>query len=135
MNDFRQAVQQAMDEGVKVEYIDASQSVVEEWMDMNATYEVYAANGGYTNLRSEPDTESESLEKLRNGDRVTVLARSSIWCKCETKNNVGYVMSDFLAEVKTEEGNVIKPPGKPTIIDSAGNRFVPVGNWRVEWIA
>ena len=38
-------------------------------------------------------------------------------------------------EVKTEEENVIKPTGKPTIIDSAGNRFVPVGNWRVEWIA
>lgn len=135
MKDFRQAVQQAMDEGVEVEYIDASKPIVEEWIDVNATYEIYAANGGYVNLRSEPDTESESLEKLRNGDSVTVLARSSIWCKCETKNNVGYVMTDFLTEVKNEEENVIKPTGKPTIIDSAGNRFVPVGNWRVEWSA
>lgn len=135
MKDFRQAVQQAMDEGVEVEYVDASETIVEEWTDVNATYEIYAANGGYVNLRSEPNTESESLEKLRNGDRVTVLARSSIWSKCETKNNVGYVMTDFLVEVKTEEENVIKPTGKPTIIDSAGNRFVPVGNWRVEWIA
>lgn len=135
MKDFRQAVQQAMDEGVDVEYVDASETIVEEWTDVNATYEIYAANGGYVNLRSEPNTESESLEKLRNGDRVTVLARSSIWSKCETKNNVGYVMTDFLVEVKTEEENVIKPTGKPTIIDSAGNRFVPVGNWRVEWIA
>lgn len=135
MKDFRQAVQQAMDEGVEVEYVDASETIVEEWTDVNATYEIYAANGGYVNLRSEPNTESESLEKLRNGDRVTVLARSIIWSKCETKNNVGYVMTDFLVEVKTEEENVIKPTGKPTIIDSAGNRFVPVGNWRVEWIA
>lgn len=135
MKDFRQAVQQAMDEGVEVEYVDASETIVEEWTDVNATYEIYAANGGYVNLRFEPNTESESLEKLRNGDRVTVLARSSIWSKCETKNNVGYVMTDFLVEVKTEEENVIKPTGKPTIIDSAGNRFVPVGNWRVEWIA
>ena len=135
MKDFRQSVQQAMDEGVEVEYVDASETIVEEWTDVNATYEIYAANGGYVNLRSEPNTESESLEKLRNGDRVTVLARSSIWSKCETKNNVGYVMTDFLVEVKTEEENVIKPTGKPTIIDSAGNRFVPVGNWRVEWIA
>lgn len=135
MKDFRQAVQQAMDEGVEVEYVDASETIVEEWTDVNATYEIYAANGGYVNLRSEPNTESESLEKLRNGDRVTVLARSSIWSKCETKNNVGYVMTDFLVEVKTEEENVIKPTGKPTIIDSAGNRFVPVGNWCVEWIA
>lgn len=135
MKDFRQAVQQAMDEGVDVEYVDASETIVEEWTDVNATYEIYAANGGYVNLRSEPNTESESLEKLRNGDRVTVLARSNIWSKCETKNNVGYVMTDFLVEVKTEEENVIKPTGKPTIIDSAGNRFVPVGNWRVEWIA
>ena len=135
MKDFRQAVQQVMDEGVEVEYVDASETIVEEWTDVNATYEIYAANGGYVNLRSEPDTESESLEKLRNGDRVTVLARSSIWSKCETKNNVGYVMTDFLTEVKAEEENVIKPTGKPTIIDSAGNRFVPVGNWRVEWIA
>lgn len=135
MKDFRQSVQQAMDEGVEVEYVDASETIVEEWTDVNATYEIYAANGGYVNLRFEPNTESESLEKLRNGDRVTVLARSSIWSKCETKNNVGYVMTDFLVEVKTEEENVIKPTGKPTIIDSAGNRFVPVGNWRVEWIA
>ena len=135
MKDFRQAVQQAMDEGVEVEYVDASETIVEEWTDVNETYEIYASNGGYVNLRSEPNTESESLEKLRNGDRVTVLARSSIWSKCETKNNVGYVMTDFLVEVKTEEENVIKPTGKPTIIDSAGNRFVPVGNWRVEWIA
>lgn len=135
MKDFRQAVQQAMDEGVEVEYVDASETIVEEWTDVNAIYEIYAANGGYTNLRSEPDTESESLEKLRNGDRVTVLARSSIWSKCETKNNVGYVMTDFLTEAKSEEENVIKPTGKPTIIDSAGNKFVPVGNWRVEWIA
>ena len=135
MKDFRQAVQQAMDEGVEVEYVDASETIIEEWSDVNATYEIYAANGGYVNLRSEPDTESESLEKLRNGDRITVLAMSSIWCKCETKNNVGYVMTDFLTEVKTEEENVIKPTGKPTIIDSAGNKFVPVGNWRVEWIA
>ena len=135
MKDFRQAVQKAMDEGVEVEYVDASETIVEEWTDVNETYEIYASNGGYVNLRSEPNTESESLEKLRNGDRVTVLARSSIWSKCETKNNVGYVMTDFLVEVKTEEENVIKPTGKPTIIDSAGNRFVPVGNWRVEWIA
>ena len=135
MNDFRKAVKQAMDEGVEVEYIDASEAIVEEWVDVNATYEVYAANGGYVNLRSEPDTESESLEKLRNGDRVTVLARSSIWSKCETDDHVGYVMTNFLTEVKAEEENVIKPTGKPTIIDSAGNRFVPVGNWRVEWIA
>lgn len=135
MKDFRQAVQQAMDEGVEVEYVDASETIVEEWTNVNATYEIYAANGGYVNLRSEPNTESKSLEKLRNGDKVTVLARSSIWSKCETKNNVGYVMTDFLVEVKTEEENVIKPTGKPTIIDSAGNRFVPVGNWRVEWIA
>lgn len=135
MKDFRQAVQKAMDEGVEVEYVDASETIVEEWTDVNETYEIYASNGGYVNLRYEPNTESESLEKLRNGDRVTVLARSSIWSKCETKNNVGYVMTDFLVEVKTEEENVIKPTGKPTIIDSAGNRFVPVGNWRVEWIA
>lgn len=134
MKDFRQAVQQAMDEGVEVEYVDANETIVEEWTDVNATYEIYAANGGYVNLRSEPDTESESLEKLRNGDRVTVLARSSIWSKCETKNNVGYVMTDFLKEIKIAEENVIKPTGKPTIIDSAGNRFVPVGNWRVDWV-
>ena len=133
MKDFRQAVQQAIDEGVDVEYVDASETIVEEWTDVNATYEIYAENGGYVNLRSEPNTESESLEKLRNGDRVIVTARSGVWSKCETNDHVGYVMTEFLREVK--EDNVIKPIGKPTIIDSAGNRFVPVGNWRVEWIA
>lgn len=132
MSDFRSAVVEAMDEGVDVEYIDASEIEKEEWENVNATFEVYAENFGYVNLRSEPDIESESLEKLRNGDKVTVTARSSVWCKCETLNHVGYVMTDFLREVKQEE-NIIIPIGNPTIIDSVGNRFVPVGNWRVEW--
>ena len=134
MKDFRQEVQTAMDEGVEVEYVDVGEQIVEVWEEMNAKYEIYADNGGYVNLRSEPDTDSASLERLRNGDQVIVTARSSIWSKCETKNNVGYVMTDFLREVKIIEENVIKPTGKPTIIDSAGNRFVPVGNWRVEWV-
>lgn len=133
MQDFRQAVQQAMDDGVEVEYIDANEAIAEEWIDVNKTYEIYADNGGYVNLRSEPDSESDSLDKLRNGDKVTVLARSSIWSKCETRDHIGYVMTQFLREVNEE--NIIKPDGKPTIIDSAGNRFTPIGNWRVEWSA
>jgi hypothetical protein len=40
-------------------------------------------------------------------------------------------MTQFLREVNEE--NIIKIDGKPTIIDSAGNRFTPIGNWRVEW--
>mgnify|MGYP003290747069 FL=1 len=64
MNDFRREVQAAMDEGVEVTYIDAEGK--EEWIEMDKEMEVYASNGGYTNLRELPDTESVALEKLRN---------------------------------------------------------------------
>lgn len=140
MSDFREAVQAAMNEGVEVTYVDALDSMQGEWTEMSGTYEVFAENGGYVNLRELPDTQSKSLEKLYNGNRVTVTTMSSIWCKCETENNVGYVMTEFLREIKDEilppaEENIIIPSGKPVIIDSEGNRFEPVGNWRVEWSA
>ena len=137
MSDFRAEVRRALEEGVEVTYVDANDPM-QGGVEMNAVYEVYAENGGYVNLRELPDTQSESLKRLYNGDRVTVTLRSSVWCKCETDSRSGYVMTEFLKEVKDDvkpepEENIIRPSGIPVIIDSEGNRFLPVGNWRVEW--
>jgi len=96
MNDFRKEVALAMAEGVEVEYIEAGKIPEEAWMDMDKTMEVYASNGGYTNLREMPETGSESLAQLRNGDLVRVTAMTGAWSKAETLEHAGYIMTQFL---------------------------------------
>lgn len=121
MNDFRREVQTAMDEGVEVTYIDAEGK--EEWIEMDKEMEVYASNGGYTNLRELPDTESVALEKLRNGDIVRVSAMTGVWSKVEHGDVIGYIMTQFLREVPHEGELTIRT----VITDEAGRTFEPVG--------
>lgn len=99
-----------MSEGVEVEYIDADELPQEEWTEMDKQMEIYASNGGYTNLRELPDTESESLEQLRNGDRVHVTAMTGLWSKCETENNVGYIMTQFLRDIQIQISDTVSIP-------------------------
>jgi len=110
MSDFRKEVALAMSEGVEVEYIDADELPQEEWTEMDKQMEIYASNGGYTNLRELPDTESESLEQLRNGDRVHVTAMTGLWSKCETENNVGYIMTQFLRDIQIQISDTVSIP-------------------------
>lgn len=110
MSDFRKEVALAMSEGVEVEYIDADELPQEEWTEMDKQMEIYASNGGYTNLRELPDTESESIEQLRNGDRVHVTAMTGLWSKCETENNVGYIMTQFLRDIQIQISDTVSIP-------------------------
>lgn len=128
MNDFRREVQAAMDEGVEVAYIDAEGK--EEWIEMDKEMEVYASNGGYTNLRELPDTESVALEKLRNGDIVRVTAMTGVWSKVEHGDVIGYIMTQFLREVP-QEGELTF---RTVITDEAGRTFEPVGAYTAKTV-
>ena len=132
MNDFRAEVEKAMTEGVEVEYIDAGEK--EEWEEMNKVYEITSPNGGYVNLREQPDTASASLAKLYPGERVTVTAMTGMWSKAGHGGAVGYVMTEFLKE-PAEEAESVKTIGELTvrtiIEDSAGRTFEPAGNFTV----
>lgn len=128
MNDFRREVQDAMDEGVEVTYIDAEGK--EEWIETDKEMEVYASNGGYTNLRDLPDTESVALEKLRNGDIVRVTAMTGVWSKVEHGDVIGYIMTQFLREVPHEGELTIRT----VITDEAGRTFEPVGAYTAKTV-
>ena len=128
MNDFRREVQAAMDEGVEVTYIDAEGK--EEWTEMDKEMEVYASNGGYTNLRELPDTESVALEKLRNGEIVRVTAMTGVWSKVEHDDVIGYIMTQFLREVPHEGELTIRT----VITDEAGRTFEPVGAYTAKTV-
>lgn len=110
MSDFRREVALAMSEGVDVEYIDAGELQREEWTEMDKQMQVYASNGGYTNLREQPDTGSESLEQLRNGDRVRVTAMTGVWSKVETQEHAGYMMTQFLRDIPEDLPETVSIP-------------------------
>lgn len=106
MSDFRREVALAMSEGVEVEYIDAGE-VEEEWTDVDKQMQVWSANGGYVNLRDQPDTESYSLERLDPGDVVRVTAMTGVWSKAETQDHAGYVMTQFLREIPAKHPETV----------------------------
>lgn len=130
MDDFRGEVELAMKEGVEIEYVDARRDG-ESWIKVGQMYEVYASNGGYTNLRELADTTSTSLAQLRNGDRVRVITQSAVWSKVEADLYTGYVMTQFLREIEENEASDTEEPMRTSmrivIRDSAGNTFRPIG--------
>jgi len=127
MNDFRREVQAAMDEGVEVTYIDA-EDAGEEWQEVNKEYEVYSKNGGYVNLREQPDTDSESLARLYPGERVNVTAMTGLWSKVNTVDHTGYVMTQYLREPPKDAEELTV---RTIIEDSTGRTWEPVGAFSV----
>ena len=53
-------------------------------------------NGGTLNVRAEPNQDAVVLEKLNNGDSVTVIKSSGIWALVETENSKGWVNAAYL---------------------------------------
>ena len=109
MSDFRKEVALAMSEGVEVEYIDVGE-VEEAWENVDKQMEVFAANGGYVNLRDQPDTESYSLERLYPGSIVRVTAMTGVWSKVETQDHAGYMMTQFLRDIPIEVSEMVSIP-------------------------
>ena len=82
------------------------------------------------NVRDEPDVKGRRIGRLNEGAIVTVQASFSDGWKYVTYGDgaLGYVDGSYLAEYV--EPAVPEAP-KITIIDSANNHFVPVGDFRV----
>lgn len=82
------------------------------------------------NVRNEPGIGGDRIGRLSEGAVVTVQAEMENGWKYITYGDgaLGYVDGSYLAEY-------VEPPvpeaPKITIIDSAGNHFSPVGDWRV----
>lgn len=82
------------------------------------------------NVRDEPDVKGRRIGRLSEGAVVTVQAEMENGWKYITYGDgaLGYVDGSYLEEyVET----AVQEPTKITIIDSAGNHFAPVGDWRV----
>lgn len=75
---------------------------------------VYAASSGYVNtnslnLRSGAGTNFNSIAKLNNGDKVTILAEEGDWYKVEANGKEGYVSKKYVTknsdETSTEDSS------------------------------
>lgn len=82
------------------------------------------------NVRDEPDVKGKRIGRLNEGAVVTVQASFADGWKYVTYGDdaLGYVDGSYLGEYV--EPDMPETP-KITIIDSAGNHFCPVGDWRV----
>lgn len=82
------------------------------------------------NVRDEPDVSSRRIGRLSEGAIVTVQASFADGWKYVTYGDgaLGYVDGSYLEEYV--EPAAQETP-KITIVDSAGNHFCPVGDWRV----
>ena len=82
------------------------------------------------NVRDEPDVKGRRIGRLSEGAVVTVQASFAGGWKYVTYGDgaLGYVDGSYLEEYV--EPAAAEAP-KITIIDSAGNHFAPVGDWRV----
>ena len=83
------------------------------------------------NVRNAPS--GDVIATLHHGDVVQVLAEKSGWAYVRHADGSGYVSAQYIVKTDKEpEWN--KPAAQEstlTIVDSAGNRFNPVGDFRV----
>lgn len=82
------------------------------------------------NVRDEPDVSGRRIGRLNEGAVVTVQASFADGWKYITYGDgaMGYVDGSYLEEYVEPEA---PETPKITIVDSAGNHFCPVGDWRV----
>lgn len=113
-------------------YIEAAGDAAEPEESMEALYQaVVTTVSGPLNVRDAPD--GGRIGSLDKGTTVDVLAEPAQgWRFIRYGILMGYASSAYLERVqKSEEENVISVSPDVTIIDDAGNRFKPVGSWRV----
>ena len=80
---------------------------------------IVSPDGGYVNIRSEASTKSPYIAKAEPGDKVEVLEVGNEWSKVNYAGKVGYVMSKFLSDSISNEGN-----NNNSSTDSGGNAVV-----------
>lgn len=123
-------------------YIEIGDETHEEVLkgdDMTGYKAVVSLNdkeNGELNLRMKPSTSSKVLELLRDGDECEVLDQTnSKWIHVKTcTGTVGYISKKYAVICESEFEKIPEEEiteNSITIIDSAGNRFCPVGDFRV----
>ena len=113
-------------------YIEAEGGSAEREGSMEALYKaVVTTKSGPLNVRDAPD--GGKIGSLDKGTTVDVIAEPAQgWTFVRSGSLMGYVSSAYLTWTESEEEeNVISVSPDVTIIDDAGNRFKPVGSWRV----
>lgn len=52
--------------------------------------------GGKLNMRESNSSDSKSLGSFKSGSQVTVLENDGTWCKVQSGNKIGYMMTEYL---------------------------------------
>lgn len=102
---------------------------------------IVATKSGALNIREWPE-EGPVIGKAPKGATVDILSEAGDgWPKVRYNGVVGYSSDVYLESVSddtrveseniAEPENIIPVSADVTIVDSAGNRFKPVGDWRV----
>lgn len=99
MDDYRNAVRQAMVEGVEVTYVQGG----DESMDVIYKAEVIASSGNNVNLRAQPNKSSKILAKVPLKQIVDVLSTQNGWSKIIYQNITGYMMNEFLKKIDSPD--------------------------------
>lgn len=91
------------------------------------------------NVRNEPGRGGDIINKLFNGQHVTVQAAFEngwVFVIYGDSGKSGYVSGEYLVRDDTPEEepeNILRVSGTPVIVDGQGNEFFPVGGWHVEF--
>ena len=99
MNDFRAAVERAMDDGVEARYIDCDEGSDD---DMEVLYQakVWADNGYPVKMREGPSQNYKVMTSVPLNTIVDVLEEvNAEWAKIQYGYNAGYMMREFLKSV------------------------------------
>jgi len=107
MNDFRKAVQAAMDDGVEAEYIDCDESGD---VPVETLYKakVWAANGYPVKMRANPSQNAKIITTVPLNTVVDVIEETSDkWSKIQYGYSTGYMMREFLLPVSEQETDEI----------------------------
>lgn len=110
-------------------YIDAADGAAESEGDPMQAYKMKVVASSL-NVRDEPDVNGKRIGRLNEGTVVTVQASFADGWKYVTYGDgaLGYVDGRYLDEYVEPAAQEAQ---KITIVDSAGNHFCPVGDWRV----
>lgn len=116
-------------------YIEVADGAMEGGEEEMKPYQMQVALSDPTstlNVRSGPSKSSERIDRLSHGTMVTVQEELASGWKRITygDHGSGYVDGSFLAPYEEREPETPDTKGI-TIIDSDGNRFNPVGDFRV----
>lgn len=108
MDDYRNAVDAAIEEGIEVTYVDCDLQENDE-MKPEVLYRAQAINPGtYLNLRSGPSTKYAAIKRIPRGEFVDVIEETSDeWLKVIFDGTTGYAMS------RSGEETYLMPLDKP----------------------